>query len=335
VSIYGIVDAGIEHQRVSAGASGPAKSSTQLSSGSFSASRIGFRGSEDLGSGLRAFFHLENGFNTDDGTINNGALFGRRSIVGLGGTWGEASLGRDYTPAFWPQFSSDINNLALYGNAGTMSQIISVGMLRMNNGLSYASPELRGFRVRLAYGFGDERSTIPKDAGRLVGAAAEYRSSAWTAGLFHQYRKTIFPTGGSSTGKDVYQGVTGQYNFGRWSLGGGYTRYDPVGPDKAGSGVTTGLWVGLLLKLDSSDLRFNVGRIKTDLASPMQGRSTVLGVNYAYYLTKRTNLYAGIGRIANNDAAQISLEAGSRAIPASNGKGSDPSAFMIGVRHTF
>ena len=106
VTIYGVADASVEYQKASSGSSGPATSSKNLVSDTFSASRLGFSGMDDLGGGLKAFFQLEHGFNIDDGTVTGDAFWGRKSVIGLSGSWGEISLGRDYTPGCWVQFFS-------------------------------------------------------------------------------------------------------------------------------------------------------------------------------------------------------------------------------------
>ena len=90
----------------------------------------------------------------------------------------------------------------------------------------------------------------------------------------------------------------------------------------------------MLVKFGSSDVRLNVGRVTTDLAASASGKSTLVGINYSYYLSKRTNLYAGIGQVRNNVSAQFGLEGGSRAIP-NNGRDSDTTAIGAGVRTTF
>jgi len=334
VTMYGIVDAGVEYQRTSAGSTGPAKTSKQLVSGTYSASRLGFRGSEDLGDGLRVFFQLENGFNVDDGTVTGTAFFGRKSVVGLGGAWGDIWFGRDYTPAFWVQYYTDVNSFALYGNSGTMSAFALTGMLRASNGIFYASPEFNGFRGRLTYTFGDESPTPPTDAGKVIGVSGEYRSSTLSAGVYHQERRVVFPANSATSDKSVYQGITALYDFGGWSAGGGYTRFDPAGPTTATNGVTKSLWASVLVKFGLSDVRVNVGRVTTDLAAPTSGKSTLVGINYSYYLSKRTHLYAGIGQVRNNVSAQFGLEGGSRAIP-NNGRDSDTTVVGAGIRTTF
>lgn len=334
VTIYGIVDAGVEYQKASAGSAGPATTRTQLVNGTFSASRLGFRGFEDLGGGLRAFFTLEHGFNVDDGTVAGAALWGRKSIVGLSGPWGELSFGRDYTPAFWVQFYTDVNSFAMYGNSGTMSAFAATGMLRVNNGVYYATPEMNGFRGRLTYTLGDESSTAPKDAGRVFGGSLEYRSRTLSAGAFHQVRKTVFPANSTTSAENVYQGITGLYDFGKWAASAGLVRFDPAGPNTATSGVIKSLWGGVIVRLPSSDLRVNVGRVTTSVAGPTQGKSLLFGVNYTYHLSKKTNVYIGAGRVNNNEAAQFGLEGGSRAI-LNNGRGSDTTAVVAGLRTVF
>jgi predicted porin len=87
VSIYGIVDAAIVGER-----GGAAGNVTKVTSGAASASRIGFRGTEDLGNGLSAFFTLEAGSKIDTGDIDSaGTIFNRQALVGLKGRFGTES----------------------------------------------------------------------------------------------------------------------------------------------------------------------------------------------------------------------------------------------------
>jgi predicted porin len=114
VTIWGVVDAAVSKGSVSGG-----NSVTRLVGSGISSSQLGFRGSEDMGGGMRANFWLEAALNNDDGqggrtNSNNqasgsaaapngaqGLTFARRSTVSLSGGFGEIRLGRDYTPQFW------------------------------------------------------------------------------------------------------------------------------------------------------------------------------------------------------------------------------------------
>ena len=100
LQIYGIMDAGV--LRSDTGEPGGGKK-TELATGNSAGTRLGFRGTEDLGGGLKALFNLEMGISNDTGTLLTfgepaGTVFGRRSFVGLQGGFGEVLVGRDYTP---------------------------------------------------------------------------------------------------------------------------------------------------------------------------------------------------------------------------------------------
>jgi predicted porin len=95
LSICGLVDIGIASEDV--GTSGTRK--TALVGGSQGQTRLGFRGTEDLGGGLTALFNIETGFKLDTGEMGSStAFFARRSVVGLEGSFGSVMLGREYTP---------------------------------------------------------------------------------------------------------------------------------------------------------------------------------------------------------------------------------------------
>jgi predicted porin len=103
---------------------GPA--ATKLTSGIASGSRLGFRGTEDLGDGLAAFYVLEMGINADTGVLGQGGLgFGRQSMVGLQGGFGSVSLGRQYTPVALIQTETDPFATGL---AGTSANLISAAV---------------------------------------------------------------------------------------------------------------------------------------------------------------------------------------------------------------
>ena len=104
VTLFGIVDAALA--RVSANGI----SKTGITNSGLNSSRFGMRGTEDLGGGLKAGFHLEGALSNDDGSL--GKLdFRRKSYVTLTGGFGELRIGREYTPTFW--------NTTLYDPFGT------------------------------------------------------------------------------------------------------------------------------------------------------------------------------------------------------------------------
>ena len=107
VTIYGIADLGVE-RLTNVGASGGGLTRMPGLTGSLP-SRLGFRGSEDLGDGLKAIFTLEMGIGLDTGTFNQGGrAFGRQAFVGLSGPWGSVTLGRNYSMLYWAIFDGEI-----------------------------------------------------------------------------------------------------------------------------------------------------------------------------------------------------------------------------------
>ena len=109
VTLFGIVDAAY-----SAG-KGDKSNKTQLTNSGYNSSRLGFRGVEDLGGGMKAAFHIEGALANDNGN-SSGLTFQRRSTVSLEGGLGEVRLGRDYTPHFW--------NHTVYDAFGTNGVVI-------------------------------------------------------------------------------------------------------------------------------------------------------------------------------------------------------------------
>src|SRR5689334_23758725 len=104
VTLFGIVDVNVGQVKNET----PTTSTkiTRMSTDGINSSRLGFRGVEDLGGGMKAGFWLEAGLAPDTGAQggSNGistVTFNRRSTVSLMGNFGEVRLGRDYDPSFW------------------------------------------------------------------------------------------------------------------------------------------------------------------------------------------------------------------------------------------
>jgi len=180
VTIYGLVDYGYSYRfdgrdvgSVLPGVPGgpTPNGASRLDSGIDAGNRLGFKGTEDLGNGLKAVFLLEQGFNVDDGLSGqSGRLYGRQAYVGLSGGFGTAVGGRLYTPyyTFMLQMDPFANGtVGAYSNAwrvgtspnnadGTLSTAASaVNALmdpqRVDNAIAYISPSFGGFQVTAAY----------------------------------------------------------------------------------------------------------------------------------------------------------------------------------------
>ena len=160
VVLSGTLDLAVAH------GSGRLASQTQLASGYLAASRISFKGFEDLGSGLKAGFWVESGLNADtgtgqatntnnqaNGTAGNGGLtFNRRSHVSVGNHWGEIRLGRDFVPQYLNIANFDPFDLSGSGSSQVLnSAITGPTLVRASNSVSYLYGH--GFNAA-AIGFG-------------------------------------------------------------------------------------------------------------------------------------------------------------------------------------
>ena len=176
VTMYGMVDASIGVENNDA----PGESSrTVVSSGTQSASRIGCRGTEDLGTGLKALFNIEAAVAVDTGATDSN-MFQRRAVVGLQGAFGTVTVGREYGPIAAVAGASDTLGQGFYG-----SNLAAFGAnrltRRLSNSVNYQSNALSGFTLRAAYGAG-ERS-IERHSGSGGGSCSRLweRTAAATA----------------------------------------------------------------------------------------------------------------------------------------------------------
>lgn len=262
VSVYGVVDAVLHKDK-----GVPAK----LTSGGVSGSRLGFKGTEDLGGGLKANFLLEHGFNVDTGTQRTaGSSFDRQAYVGLGGGFGEVKLGKiwsaydDISGATNPMFDSVLSvENSIWASTGYVAN--------PSNGIYYASPSFGGvsgaFSTNLKEGTGNQSNAFH----------VKYEGGPVYAGVAYQVDKTF-------AGDTKFTRVNGSYDLGVAKLLAGY------GNVKAGSAKTTDLSFGADIPLGSS-LTLSTGYASSKLDGAERASGLTLGV--AYSLSKRTTVYGG------------------------------------------
>lgn len=152
VTLYGIVDEGINYNSNSGG-----NPLFNMSSGVLSGSRFGLRGSEDLGGGLKALFNVESGFDATSGKFSQGGLlFGRQAYVGLSNTrWGSATLGRQYDALV--DFVGALGAADQWGgyivaHAGDIDNFNNA--FRSNNTVKFSSANFGGLSFGGTYSFG-------------------------------------------------------------------------------------------------------------------------------------------------------------------------------------
>jgi predicted porin len=217
VTLYGIVDVGVQHVT---GVKGGAI--TQVASGIMEGSRWGLRGTEDLGGGYKTMFVLENRFEADTGGLSNrpisgaqlpdrftaglppavqaalngavggslgvnvpGRLFDRQAFVGIVTPFGAILAGRQYTPAFEITNRFDAFANATAASPGQLASIPAGVDIRESNSVQYRI-ELQGFYGSGYYAFGE--SAAGNKNGRLVGINGGYQSKQFGVGIGYNER---------------------------------------------------------------------------------------------------------------------------------------------------
>jgi len=209
------------------------ETTTQLGEGGMASSRLGFRGVEDMGGGLKAGFWLEAAIGPDTGrggaSFGNGSIgannsdpnflfFGRRSTVSLWNPWGELRLGRDYTATYWNWSVFDPFGQVGIGRSGNLG-IGFTGLNALAPGGSYgtsvrANNMVGYFLPKVASGRGcTVRSRLPLAKGRR-GTSSSAGASAMPAGRTTWRRPTGRPMSPSAvrspwtTGTSVAPGTS-------------------------------------------------------------------------------------------------------------------------------
>ncbi len=337
VSVYGIVDQAIDSGNYGAG------NVTRLTGSGYNTERLGFKGTEDLGNGMKANFVLELGQRSDTGMLDNAnnQLFQRMSTVGLSGGWGSVNFGRQYTPIFTIQAAHDLFYVA---GVGSNYSLTSIGQTRMNNSIRYDSANFNGFTFTAGYALGDtgvaasyqEPTLDQKSQGRHTGLNVRYANGPLAAGLGWSSEKqkvgAAYSAVGLITQKSTF--VIGSYDFKvvKINAGWGQSKND-ASPVTSDGRVWT---LGASMPVFGKDLvKFHYNNFHNKLAASSDAKLIALG--YEHPMSKRTTLYGTWAKMTNDSAAAITLF-GAPAITSNIGganAGYDPSSLQVGISHKF
>jgi predicted porin len=333
VTLFGIVDAAISRYEVKGG-----QHNTVLSNSGYNSSRLGFRGTEDLGGGLSASFWLEGALTNDDGNAS-GFNFRRRSTVSLAGGWGELRLGRDYVPTFWnmtvfdpfgtngvgTQIGHKIRGTA--ANIGLASTVPAVDKyVRSDNTIAYfLPPNLGGFYGQVTYAFDETASgATPKDVGRYAGARLGFGSGPFNVAV--AYARTEGAE--TAANPDVRNwNIGGQWDFGVAKLLG---VYDRANYEAATGEATLKSWtIGTLVPVGAGEIRASFGRAKQDTAGA-DPTVNQWAIGYVHNLSKRTAVYGTYASLKNKNGAAVAINSNVTGLVNARSSG-----FDIGLRHSF
>lgn len=365
VTLYGLLDANFGSFKTNSvagvtaatpnGTSVQNLTQTKIDSAALQGNRWGLRVSEDIGGGMAVIANLESGFNIDTGSSGQGGLlFGRRANVGISSGFGTLVIGRnsssydDVSPdhAMMGESSFDPSGVSNGPSTAQASTLLTsaastatflnrdgrtwIGYnTRFNNSVKYTSPNFGGFSGSAMYAFGEDK-TQAVSASKTVSANLKYANGPLLVSGGYQSEGATRTATTQPALKNTQLNFA--YNFGVAKVGLGFNRAkfeDVAAPAVLGGGNIAAqkeVSLSVAVPVGATTLSAGVARSKGDTL----GKSTGVGVQALYALSKRTTLYTGALSTKAYDKLAAATQA---AFPTSNiGR---TTTYAVGIRHTF
>lgn len=323
VTVYGVVDAYLGYGKMGD------NRKTGVGSGGRTGSRLGFKGSEDLGNNLKAVFVLEYWIAVDEnqgiGTSDsNSSTRARQQFVGLQGSFGFVGLGRQYAPGYYVMKYDAAEGAPwgpqsnLGGKAG--ATILVATPARWNNSVNYKSANMGGVTVNTIYSFGEEKQDTNRRQGDRWGIGAEYANGPVGVNVIYHHGNDVPAIAGLGDKKEWYVG--GSYNFGAVKLLGSFQQV------KQTSDTNKIYQIGAIAPVSSAGrVHLAVGQLEHD-RSDMDATNVTVG--YTHALSKRTTGYVYFVNVNNKSRQNATFFASGVGQAGDNSEN-----VMVGVNHTF
>jgi len=313
VTLFGLVDVGVRQVKGAAG------TVNTLSSDGRSSSRLGVRGVEDLGGGLKASFWLEGALSPDAGSVDASRFWGRRATVSLSGAFGEVRLGRHKIAArmtiddFDPYSTTGTGAVtAIFSGLGSKAGVPN----RADNQVGYVLPGNLGG----VYGGADVAAGEGSDGNKTMSGRLGYK-----AGPLHV--AAGYSVGGVDSNKYKLGVVGGSYDFGvaKASV--------MLGQNKFNTLKQSWWQVGAVVPVGSGELLFSYADANANNAAELgkvAGDAKLFALGYNHILSKRTTIYATLSQIKNEGVAKFVVSGGNAVNAGGTSRGAD-----VGIRHSF
>ncbi len=301
VTVYGRLNATLESQK-NINAAGTQRVLQN------NASRLGFKGVEDLGGGLKAEFFLEHRFNVDTGTTTSGAFWAGDSYVGLSGGFGSIKLGRLTSAAYYAtaDYISYHNH-----DTGTSEDKLYTYLGQNANTISYTTPSIGGLTAEVSVSAA-ESSAAGAIGNKVANLALNYSLGALQLGLGYERK---------AGDRDQQIAIRANYEIGALLIGGYYQRSDDKG--LGGLGKRDAYRLSAMYTVGASEFHGNYGSAD-DWSKLANSDASQYTFGYNYNLSKRTKLY-GFYTVVDN----------SRNLPYFGIAGRKASSIAAGIRHNF
>ena len=296
VTIYGVNDVFLG-QIKNTGGTGAQGSALAVNSGGFTTSFIGFRGTEDLGSGLKTVFSLESYMRIDTGAIGRNdadPLWGRAANVGLDTPYGQITFGRHVTP-----YSLATTLTTPFKGTTTVSPVFAhtyrgnvQGDTRFNNSVRYTSKDMSGFRADVVASLGREQPSGPEHKrDRAIDGSLRY--DAGPLSLVTATRHINLNNNGDGHEQDSYM-VGAIYDFKVVKLNAQFHSTDETFFNSTRDIERKTVELGAAIPAGPGE--FLLSWAKSDIdhqrGSALSDKRDSYAIAYDYNLSKRTDVYA-------------------------------------------
>jgi predicted porin len=345
VTVYGVADAAFIYTNVNGGnrlnaGEAHGRDTFNVNSGQLAGSRLGFKGTEDLGNGLKAIFTLEYSLDIDQNFGVGGGVSGlaaRQQFVGLSTKAGDVTLGRQYAPGYYTLgmdalLASPALSSVDAGQAFIGSTIRGASSARWNNAVNYKTANWGGFSAQAIYAMGENGNEIAM--GESYGIGADYAAGPVAVKYVYQNASnnqggSAAPTGlvpGANNGAQQEHYIGASYDLKVVKLMGSAQILDKGNRTNAGGQAAEGsvYQFGAIVPVGKGNIHASYALAERDSATRLgpntyRGELNSVTVAYTHGLSKRTTLYTGV-RYTDNDT---------------NNAGSVLTAFGAGINHTF
>lgn len=304
------------------------ESSHQLASNS---SRLGVRGSEELGMGLKGIYQIEAGLSSDSQTFGDSDLTARNTYLGLAGGFGELRLGKHdsaYKTATLPLnfFADTLGDM--HHVAGQFDGADFSFYNRDDNTIVYMSPNLDGMRFLANYTtdkVDDRPSETANDSNAMSLAGTFEQGPMYLAVAYQQQNE--YNGDADATGWKV----GGTYDLGGFTLA---AMYENLDSDQDAMGDRDMFHLGGKYAMGQAYLMASYSMADENDMDETGADMYALGAGYN--LSQRTNMYATYAQVSNDDAAEYAFTgSGKGKGVAASAPGAEVSGFQVGVAHNF
>ena len=330
VRLFGTVDAYVGELQYSG-----QKKVTVVNSGGMTTSFFGLEGSEDLGGGLKADFHISGFFRGDTGAsgrfdspapgVAGDAFFSRGAWVGIGSPYGSVKLGRQGTATFITMLrtsafaDSSVFNPAFVhtwvGGQPMATPLSSAADNIWSNMVSYTSPNFAGSSVMLQYALGENAKTADGGNARYAASYFFANKDINASVSYEKVASALIAAGPAAQNSFATLQVAGSYDFGVLKLSAGHLRTKQDLATAADKTFKTS-HIGANIPAGPGSVLIQLGQTKIQQAGVADLKRTTITAGYDYMLSKRTDLYF----VYMNDKI-TALNTGNTAV--------------IGIRHRF